>query len=67
MRRTLRITCTGRVVGSIQYGRLQVVGGGRIGGEMKMPSKSNEAEPKIEAQNSRCLDVTAKIRAQSVA
>ena len=67
VRGTLRITRTGRVVGSIQYGRLQVEDGGRIEGEMKMPSKSNEAEPQIEAEISRWLDVNTKIRSQSVA
>jgi cytoskeletal protein CcmA (bactofilin family) len=45
VRETLHIRGTGHVVGSVQYGRLQVEEGGRIEGDMKMPMKGSETEP----------------------
>jgi len=59
---TLRIKGTGHVVGSIQYGRLQVEDGGRIEGEMKLPAKG---EPQTPAQpdNSRWAELNAKLSA----
>ena len=60
---TLRITGTGHVVGSIQYGRLQVEDGGRIEGEMKMPlngQAGHEAEP---SENPRWAELNAKVSA----
>jgi cytoskeletal protein CcmA (bactofilin family) len=63
VRDTLRITRTGHVVGSIQYGRLQVEDGGQIEGEMKMPLKGSEAEPQTQSENSRWADLKAKLSA----
>ena len=57
---TLRITRTGHVVGSVQYGRLQVEDGGRIEGEMKIPLKATETEP---SENPRWVDLNAKVSA----
>ena len=67
VRDTLRITRTGHVVGSIQYGRLQVEEGGQIEGEMKLPLKGNEPESQTNSENPRWVDVNAKLSAQSVA
>jgi len=60
---TLRIRGTGHVVGSVQYGRLQVEDGGRIEGEMKMPLKGNsaETEPEAPSENPRWVDLNAKV------
>lgn len=58
---TLRITRTGHVVGSIQYGRLQVEDGGRIEGEMKMPLQASEAESQTQSDNPRWVDLNSKI------
>ena len=63
VRDTLRITRTGHVVGSIQYGRLQVEDGGQIEGEMKLPLKGNEPEPQTKSENPRWVDVAAKLSA----
>ena len=63
VRDTLRITRTGHVVGSIQYGRLQVEEGGQIEGEMKLPLKGNEPEPQTKSDNPRWVDVNAKLSA----
>ena len=63
VRDTLRITRTGHVVGSIQYGRLQVEEGGQIEGEMKLPLKGNEAEPQTKSDNPRWVDANAKVSA----
>jgi cytoskeletal protein CcmA (bactofilin family) len=60
---TLRITGTGHVVGSIQYGRLQVENGGRIEGEMKMPTSTSETEPEPQSDNPRWADLSAKLSA----
>jgi cytoskeletal protein CcmA (bactofilin family) len=69
VRDTLRIKGTGHVVGSVQYGRLQVEEGGRIEGEMKMPLKGNgtETEPETQSENPRWLELNAKVSSQSVA
>jgi cytoskeletal protein CcmA (bactofilin family) len=60
---TLRITRTGHVVGSIQYGRLQVEDGGRIEGEMKMPLDGNETVPQTQSENPHWVDLNAKLSA----
>jgi cytoskeletal protein CcmA (bactofilin family) len=60
---TLRITGTGHVVGSIQYGRLQVEDGGRIEGEMKIPGKSSESQAQKASDNPRWLELDAKVSA----
>lgn len=62
VRDTLRIKGTGHVVGSVQYGRLQVEEGGRIEGEMKMPLKgSAESEPEAPSENPRWVELNAKV------
>lgn len=58
---TLRIKGSGHVVGSVQYGRLQVEEGGRIEGEMKMPLKGSEAEPETQSENPRWVELNAKV------
>ena len=63
VRDTLRITRTGHVVGSIQYGRLQVEDGGRIEGEMKMPMKASETEAQTPSENPRWVELNAKVSA----
>ena len=60
---TLRITGTGHVVGSIQYGRLQVEDGGRIEGEMKLPGKSSESQAQKPSDNPRWVELSAKVSA----
>ncbi|HXR88637.1 MAG TPA: polymer-forming cytoskeletal protein [Stellaceae bacterium] len=59
---TLRITRTGHVVGSIQYGRLQVEDGGAIEGDMKMPLKSSDTAA-TSSDNPRWLELNAKVSA----
>jgi cytoskeletal protein CcmA (bactofilin family) len=63
VRDTLRIRGTGHVVGSVQYGRLQVEDGGRIEGEMKMPVEGSETEPQTQSENLRWVDLNAKLSA----
>ena len=60
---TLRITRTGHVVGSIQYGRLQVEDGGRIEGEMKLPLNGSESDAQKHSDNPRWVELNAKVSA----
>lgn len=60
---TLRITGTGHVVGSIQYGRLQVEDGGRIEGEMKMPLNGKAGQDAEPSENPRWVELNAKVSA----
>jgi cytoskeletal protein CcmA (bactofilin family) len=60
---TLRITRTGHVVGSIQYGRLQVEDGGRIEGEMKLPLAGSETQAQKLTDNPRWAELNAKVSA----
>lgn len=60
---TLRITGTGHVVGTIQYGRLQVEDGGRIEGEMKMPLNGKAGQDAEPSENPRWVDLNAKVSA----
>lgn len=61
---TLRVRRTGYVVGSVQYGSLQVEEGGRVVGEMKTPRKDNnnsEIESEARPANSRWLVLNEKL------
>jgi cytoskeletal protein CcmA (bactofilin family) len=60
---TLRIMGTGHVIGSIQYGYLQVEGGGRIEGEMKIPVQAREIEPQTPPDKSNWVDLNTKLSA----
>jgi cytoskeletal protein CcmA (bactofilin family) len=63
---TLCIKGTGHVVGSVQYGSLQVEAGGRIEGEMKMPLNGNGStatEPQTTSDNPRWVELAAKVSA----
>ncbi len=49
----LRIHERGRVNGTIRYGRLEIVGGGTIAGEVEALSTANTARPPVSASTGR--------------